>query len=280
MDLAVVEHATVEGGRVDLVERQPVTEQPAALVPLVAQVADRVLLGLVRSRRLDLPVGGVLVAPLGADGQVVPPQLPGLHPVGDELLRPSVGPSRVDVAHAVLPCGVQYVDRQGLHRRDRPVAAEVLPVADGDVGGPAYRRRAQPDGCHPQARTPQVDQRHPVRPLVAQGVDLADRVPPRRLGPGRLPGHAPRDPRQAHGLVEDVPSLVGPVGPVVHAEPGPTGRARLLGTAPLRPRRVVQLRETADGTGGHVADATSFPFRRQNEGQRKSKATLRAPDDP
>ena len=61
---AVLEHAALEGRRVDLVEAEPVAQKRTALGQLVAEMRERVVLYLIHVGA-DLPVGDIAVTPFG-----------------------------------------------------------------------------------------------------------------------------------------------------------------------------------------------------------------------
>src|ERR1700761_172292 len=93
----VVEQAGVQGGRVDLVQRDAVAEQGAALGQLGGEHGQRVFFDLVGDR-VHPPVADVAVTPLGADDHVGVVALG--QPAAQKLLGPAVGPGDVDVADA------------------------------------------------------------------------------------------------------------------------------------------------------------------------------------
>ncbi|GAA3307869.1 hypothetical protein GCM10020295_68050 [Streptomyces cinereospinus] len=123
------------GHRVDLVQVEPVAEQPGALGALPFEGGEAVVLDLV-PLGVGGPAGGVGVAPLAADDDVVDLGVR-VQPVGEELLGAAVGAGDVDVAHALGVGGVEEVVGAGAQRLDAAVLSEVAVPAEGDVAGAA-----------------------------------------------------------------------------------------------------------------------------------------------
>ena len=86
-----------------LVEVEP-WQQGARLVELARELLGRVLLDLVRLAvvHIDAPVGGVLVAPLGADHDMLSNHWVQREPRGHKVLAQAVGARAVEVADAEL----------------------------------------------------------------------------------------------------------------------------------------------------------------------------------
>src|SRR5690606_12945910 len=84
------------------------------------------------------PVGGVGVAPLAADDDVV---VLGVRrqPCGEELLGAAVGAGRVDVAHALGVRRVEQFVGAGAQVVDGAAVAEVVVPPEVDVAGAADR---------------------------------------------------------------------------------------------------------------------------------------------
>ncbi len=140
--LGVVEHATVERSRVNLIELQVVAQPVAAFAHLPAQDGQAVVFDLVFVGR-HLPAGGVGVAPLGADDHLARRDAPRAQPVAQELLGAAVGAGGVEVADAGGPGGVEHAVGVGGHGCDVGVVAQVGGVAQIDVARPAQRGQPQ-----------------------------------------------------------------------------------------------------------------------------------------
>ena len=95
----------------DLVEAEVAAEEGEGLCALLEEAGEGVVLDLVGgAARVDAPVGGVVVAPLAADGDLVGGDGAGGEPGGEELLRAAVGAGGVEVADAAGPGGVEDVE--------------------------------------------------------------------------------------------------------------------------------------------------------------------------
>jgi hypothetical protein len=155
---AVFQHPALECGRVNLVQAQVGPQEFLALGRLAAEGTQRVVLDLVPFR-LDVPLGGVGVAPLRPDSDGAGGDLPRSEPAGEEGFRPAVRASGVEVADAYPPGGIEHGVRVRLHRGDVRGGREVRGVAQVDVTGPAECRQAQPDTGDSEAgpaESPQV----------------------------------------------------------------------------------------------------------------------------
>jgi hypothetical protein len=84
-----------------------------------------------------LPVGGVGVAPLGADDHVGGGEAASCQPGTEEGFGTAVGAGGVEVAHAGGPGRIQHVVGVAFHRRDGNIFAQVLGVAQVNVAGAA-----------------------------------------------------------------------------------------------------------------------------------------------
>jgi hypothetical protein len=87
--LAVVQHAALDRRRVDLIQREMIAQQIERLSQLPAERRGRKVLDL-RGIGLNLPIGGVPVAPFRGDGGRARGQPPAFEPRGEEGLRPAV----------------------------------------------------------------------------------------------------------------------------------------------------------------------------------------------
>ena len=189
----VVEHAALERGRVDLVEREVLAEQRARLAELAAQRRDREVLDLVLVD-VDAPVRGVGVAPLRADGHVAAREAAALEPRAEEGLAAAVGARRVEVAHAALVGRVEHLVGVALHGADVGVA-DVAGMAEVDVAGPPEGGEAEPERADGQAGG--TERSHGTRTVdgavrVARCGPPASRSPSARAAPSSASPCSPR----------------------------------------------------------------------------------------
>jgi hypothetical protein len=139
----VVQHAAVEGGRVDLVDPEPIAEQLVRLAPLRPEVLHRQVLHLVLGG-IDPPVRRVAIAPLRAHGDLAALQSTTPEPRPEERLGTAVRTRGVEPAHSALVRGVEHVVRRPLHLLHARVG-HVLAVAKVDVCRTPERGEAERD---------------------------------------------------------------------------------------------------------------------------------------
>ena len=156
---SIIQNPALGRDRVDLVEPEMRSEQPAALRDLPPQGGEREVLDLVHVG-VDAPVGGIGVAPLGTDGHRPGREPAALEPRSEELLRLAVRASGVEVPDAAGIRGVENRVRLALEGGDVLLGTEVVSVTDVDVPGPAQRGEAEPQSADRETR--------PTQDVVAQ----------------------------------------------------------------------------------------------------------------
>jgi hypothetical protein len=97
-------------------------------------ILDLMLLGL------DAPVGGVGIAPLRGDGQVIDRHLARAQPVAKEGLAVTIGAGGVEIARSpARRARIEHREGAFAHRLDAAASAGILAMAEVDVTGTTQR---------------------------------------------------------------------------------------------------------------------------------------------
>ena len=139
----VGERRALRRHRVNLVEVQSGTEQPARLGQLPVEGLDAVVFDLVHVG-VGPPAGRVGVAPLAADHDIVDAGT-AVQPVGEELLGEAIRAGHVEVAHAAGVPHVEELVGPLAQRVHGPLRWQVGGVPDVDVGRPAEGGKPKTD---------------------------------------------------------------------------------------------------------------------------------------
>jgi hypothetical protein len=145
----VVEHAALERGGVDLVEREVVAEQRATLGRLPPKVVDGEVLLLV-TLSVDAPVGRIDVTPLGTNRDLAGRNPARVEPRSKKLLGPPVTASRIEVSNASRECSIEHPRKPCAREPRHHLPGEIAPVAEIDVTRLSKRGEPEPDRAGPE----------------------------------------------------------------------------------------------------------------------------------
>jgi len=140
--LAIVEHTALDGGGMDLVEREVIAEEPPRLRDLPSERGDREILHLL-DVGVEPPSAQVGVSPLRSDHDLR--TIPGVEPSTEERLGIAVGSRDVHVPDARGVRRIEDLPTPSLHRRSGAFAPEVAISANIDVDGAPERGQAESD---------------------------------------------------------------------------------------------------------------------------------------